>query len=96
MKVWCIVHHTSQIAWQYLPRVQLYHILGLAWLGNTVGGRRIALEDGGLVILFTKSNLSCSSENSLISFLLGELHSIHCNIYLKKKKKKDLKENPSA
>lgn len=48
----------------------MYHILGHAWLGNTVGGSRIAQEDGRLVILFTKSNLSRASENSLISFLL--------------------------
>lgn len=73
------------MARQYLSFVQLYHILGHAWLGNTVGDRGIAQEDGRLVILFTKSNLSQAAENSLISFLLGELYSIYFNIYLKKK-----------
>lgn len=88
MGFWCIVHHTSQVPRQYLRCVQLDHILGHAWLGNTVGGRQNAQEDGRLVILFTKSNLSWASENSLISFLLGELYSIHFNIYLKKEKKR--------
>lgn len=44
-----------------------------------MGGREIAPEDDRLVIIFTKSNLSQASENSLIFSLLGELHSIHFN-----------------
>lgn len=91
MKFESTVHHVSPIGWNHLPHASPYHILGHARLGNAVGGGTIAQEDGsGLVILFTKSNLSCSSENSLISFLQGELHSIHFNIYTKKN------ENPSA
>lgn len=87
MKFESTVHHVSPIGWNHLPHASLYHILGHARLGNTVGGGTIAQEDGsGLVILFTKSNLSHISENSLISFLRGELHSIHFNIYTKKKK----------
>lgn len=75
-----VVHHRSQMARKYSLCVKLYDSLGHAWLGNTVGGSRIAQEDGKLVILFTKSSLSQAPENTLISFLLGELYSIHFNI----------------
>lgn len=83
-------------------------VLGRAGSGNTVGGGTIAQGDGssssssGLLILFTKSNLSCGAANSLTPSLPSR---VNCIVYisifrLKKKIKKenggDGDENPSA